>query len=89
MPRGHSANNEWNTRPRVGLTSSDATQQHHVSNSPKVRVTESHAIIQGRDRDATAEVGLTLWKSWNRRREAWAVQPDPPTGAVVGPLSRY
>ena len=34
MPRGHSANNEWSTRPCAGLTSSDATRQHHVSNSP-------------------------------------------------------
>lgn len=47
MPRGHSANNEWSTRPRAGLTSSDATRQHHVSNSPKVRVTESRATFQG------------------------------------------
>ena len=34
MPRGHSANNEWSARPRSGLTSSDTTRQHHVSNSP-------------------------------------------------------
>ena len=34
MPRGHSANNERSARPRVGLTSSDTTRQHHVSNSP-------------------------------------------------------
>ena len=34
MLRGHSANNERSARPRVGLTSSDTTRQHHVSNSP-------------------------------------------------------
>ena len=33
IPRGHSANSEWSTRPCAGLTSSDATRQHHVSNS--------------------------------------------------------
>ena len=36
MPRGHSANNEWSTRPRAGPTFSDATRQHHVSNSPRL-----------------------------------------------------
>ena len=35
IPRGHSANNEWSTRPCADPTSSDATRQHHVSNSPK------------------------------------------------------
>ena len=33
IPCGHSANNERSTRPCAGLTSSDATRQHHVSNS--------------------------------------------------------
>ena len=34
MPCGRSANNERSARPRAGLTSSDTTRQHHVSNSP-------------------------------------------------------
>ena len=36
MPRGHSANSERSTRPCAGLTSSDATRQHRVSNSPRL-----------------------------------------------------
>ena len=38
MPRGHSANSEWSTRPCAGLTSSDATRQRRVFNSPNLLI---------------------------------------------------
>ena len=38
MPRGHSANSEWSIRPCAGLTSSDATRQHRVFNSPNLLI---------------------------------------------------